>query len=173
MLHISCSGSIACDEHKSSTSCLERSWLGNRLHTPSPEEHKTRLIHQDWKEGKQEERPTHDALVSYPSLAGFSCTALIHIPVPLPLPAAGWQLKTVERLRIHPSHVAPRPAVRRQQRVSEAVHRVPPLKAHTYSTLVWTTFSIHVVSVTTCCLGQPGFHRSLLCSGWRSHWASC
>lgn len=60
VLHIACSGSIACDERKSSTSCLERSWLGNRLRTPSPEEQKTPFIHQDWKEGKQEERHTNE-----------------------------------------------------------------------------------------------------------------
>jgi len=69
---------------------------------------------------------------SHPSLAGLSSTALIHIPVSLPLPAAGGKLKAVEGLRIHPGHIAPRPAVGGQQDVGEAIHRVPPLNIHTH-----------------------------------------
>lgn len=92
--------------------------------------HSSRAACRAWKKDVQERcRHLKKGLrvVSYPSLAGFS-TALIHVPVPLPIPAAGRQLKAVERLRIHPGHVAPRPAVGGQQCVSEAVDRVPPLK---------------------------------------------
>lgn len=70
-------------------------------------------------------------VVPHPSLAGVSSTVLIHIPVSLPLPAAGGQLEAVERLRIHPGHVTPRPAVSGQEDVSEAIYWVPPLEGPT------------------------------------------
>lgn len=66
---------------------------------------------------------------SYPGLARFSA-ALIHVPVTLPLPAAGRQLEAVQRLGVDAGDVAPRPAVGGQQGVGEAVYRVPPLEGH-------------------------------------------
>lgn len=64
---------------------------------------------------------------SHPGLARVSA-ALIHVPVALPLPAAGRQLEAVQRLGVDAGDVAPRPAVGGQQGVGEAVHRVPPLQ---------------------------------------------
>lgn len=80
---------------------------------------------------------------THPSLAGFSSTGLIHIPVSFPLPASGGQLEAVERLRIHPRHITPRPAVCGQQDVSEAVHRVPPLTQTQTFMLCWQHSPVH------------------------------
>lgn len=78
-------------------------------------------------EGRQQRRRREGK--SYPGLARFSA-ALIHVPVALPLPAAGRQLEAVQRLGVDAGDVAPRPAVGGQQGVGEAVHRVPPLWGH-------------------------------------------
>lgn len=115
-------------------------------------------------------------VISHPSLAGFSSTGVIHIPVSLPLPAAGGQLEAVEWLGIHSGHIAPRPTVGGQQCVSKAIHWVPPLKKQTLkkknTDLALIINSISIYSVKIYNLVPPGFHRSPPGSGSGSHWAS-
>lgn len=65
VLYISGSGSTVCVEHRSSTSCPERSWLGNPLHTPSPEAHHETShvsVLEFEKDDSQEDRNTIDFL---------------------------------------------------------------------------------------------------------------
>lgn len=66
---------------------------------------------------------------TYPFLGGFPSKILIHVPVRLPLPVRRGQRHPIQRPVLEPTHVAPRPAVARQECLTEAAHGVPALGA--------------------------------------------
>lgn len=66
---------------------------------------------------------------TYPFLGGLPSKVLIHVPVGLPLPVRRGQRHPIQRSVLEPTHVAPRPAVTRQELLTEAAHRVPALRA--------------------------------------------
>lgn len=65
---------------------------------------------------------------THPFLCGLSPKVLIHVPVALPLPAAGGKPEAVQRLVLQTRDIAPLPAVARQQTFGETVNWIPALK---------------------------------------------
>lgn len=170
VLCISCSGSTACDEHKSSTSCPERSWRGNRLHTPSPEEYKTSYI-SSIKIGK---------IASKKKSKWFKRNVCVHVlfltPVWLGSPPQLWstyQSPSHSQLREGNSKLwsgwgfIPVTSLHGQRSVGSSVsvklstgfHLWKIKNTHTQcnSTSALTTCSIHIVSVTHMQLGPTWF----------------
>lgn len=64
---------------------------------------------------------------THPFLCGLSLKVFIHIPVALPLPAAGGKPEVVQRLVLQTRDITPLPAVAWQQTLRETIDRIPSL----------------------------------------------
>lgn len=159
---ISCSGSIACDAHRSSTSCLERSWLENLQRIPSPGEN-----HRE-NEGIKK--------------MNESCMRVSFLtPPPLGSPSQHWstyQSPSHSQLRVGSSKLCsgwgfiPVTSLHGQRSVGSRASVKLSTGFHLWGQRFRTTHvSIKHRQSSRAAEAWPGFHRSPLGTGWRSRWA--